>query len=137
MYQSSVGNKRFVPPTAYVKNNSEPAKPFQDVYTEKLRHVLEDYNVYVKPEIKEALMKRGHSLLVIGGGVTGDVQLNYTDVQSPLKAKYRQLEQDLIILQLIENTQKILQQSKNDMTRILDENFRSLKIDFASRFRCL
>ena len=82
-------------------------------------------------------MKRRHSLLVIGGGVTGDVQLNYTDVQSPLKAKYRQLEQDLIILQLIENTQKILQQSKNDMTRILDENFRSLKIDFASRFRCL
>ena len=57
------------------------------------------------PEIKEALLKRGYVLVVvvIGGEVTGDIQVNYTDVYSPLKAKYRQLEQDLMIHQLTEN----------------------------------
>ena len=149
-----MGNKRFVPSRAYVKNNIELAKPFQYVYTEKLRYVLDDYRVHLMPEIKEALLKRGYILVVIGGGVTGDsffllilfyfsftiapkykgdIQVNDTDVHSPLKAKYRQLEQELMIRQLTENPQP----SRNDMMGMLDESFRSLKIDFASRFKAL
>ena len=69
--------------------------------------------------------------------MTGDTQVNDTDVHSPLKAKYRQLEQDLMIRQLTENPQKIPQPSRDDMMRMLNVSFRSLKIDFASRFKAL
>ena len=95
-------------------------------------YVLDYYSVHLMPEIKEALLKRGYILVVIGGGVTGDIYVNDTHVRSPLKAKYRLLEQELMIRQLTENRQKIPQPSRNDMMRMLDESFRSLKIDFAS-----
>ena len=58
-------------------------------------------------------------------------------MHSPLKAKYKHLEQELMIDQPTKNPQKILQPSRNDMMRMLDESFRSLKIDFASRFKAL
>ena len=35
-------------------------------------YVLDDYAVHLMPEIKEALLKRGYILVVIGGGVTGN-----------------------------------------------------------------
>ena len=41
------------------------------------------------PEVKSALLKRGYILEGIGGGVTGDIQINDTDIHSPLKKKYR------------------------------------------------
>ena len=41
------------------------------------------------PEVKSALLKRGYILVGIGGGVTGDIQINDTDIHSPLKKKYR------------------------------------------------
>ena len=89
------------------------------------------------PEIKEALLKRGYILVVIGGRVTDDIQVNDTDVHSLLKVKYRQLKQELMIRQLTENPQKIPHPSRNDMMRMLDESFRSLKMDVASRFKAL
>ena len=87
-------------------------------------YVFDDYSVHLIPEIKEALLKLGYILVVIGGGVTGDIQVNDTDMHSPLKAKYRQLEQELMTHQLTENPQKTPQPSRNDMMRMLDESFR-------------
>ena len=40
------------------------------------------------PEIKEALLKRGYVLVIIGGGVTGDIQINDTDLHCLLIVKY-------------------------------------------------
>ena len=100
-------------------------------------YVLDDYSVHLIPEIKEALLKCGYILVVIGGGVTGGIQVDDTDVHSPLNAKYRQLEQGLMIHQLAENPQKIPQPNRNDMMRMLDGSFRSSKIDFSSRFKVL
>ena len=55
-------------------------------------YILDDYSAHIMPEIKEALLKRGYVPVIIGGGVTGDIQINDTDLHSPLKAKYRELE---------------------------------------------
>ena len=41
------------------------------------------------PEIKAALLRKGYIFVGIGGGVTGDIQINDTDLHSPLKAKHR------------------------------------------------
>ena len=47
-------------------------------------YVLDDYSVHIMREIKEALLKRGYVLVIIGGRVTGDIQINDTDLHSPL-----------------------------------------------------
>ena len=39
-------------------------------------YVLDDYSVHLLQEVKEALMKRGYVYVGIGGGITGDIQVN-------------------------------------------------------------
>ena len=63
-------------------------------------YVLEDYSVHIMSEINAALLKKGYIFVGIGGGITGDIQINDTDFHSPLKAKYRELEQNLMMEQL-------------------------------------
>ena len=100
-------------------------------------YVLDDYSVHIMPEIKEALLKRGYVPVIIGGGLTGDIQINDTDLHSPLKAKYRELEQLLMIDQLKANPKKIPQPSRDDMMRMLSENFEAVEIDVVTHFKSL
>ena len=51
-------------------------------------YVLDDYSVRVMPEIKKALSKRSYVSVIIGSEVTGDIQVNDTDLHAPVKAKY-------------------------------------------------
>ena len=37
--------------------------------------VLDDYSVHLMPSVKQALLKRGYILINIGGGITGDCQV--------------------------------------------------------------
>ena len=69
--------------------------------------------------------------------MTGDIQVNDTDLHSPLKGKYRELEQSLMMLQLKADLKKIPQPSRDDMMRILVESFKSLEIDAESRLKAL
>ena len=97
-------------------------------------YVLDDYSVHIMPEIKEAFLKTGYVPVIIGGGVTGDIQINDTDLHSPLKAKYRELEQLLITDQLKANPKKIPRPSRVDMMRMLSESF---EIDVVMHFKSL
>ena len=67
-----------------------------NIFTPKnyANYVLVDYSLHLMLEIKEALLKRGHIPVITGGGVTGDTQINDTDLHCPLKAKCRELEQN-------------------------------------------
>ena len=78
-------------------------------------YVLDDYSVSIMPEIKVALLKKGYIFVGIGGGVIGDIQINDTDFHSPLKAKYQELEQNLMMEQLRPHPKKIPQPSRNHM----------------------
>ena len=89
------------------------------------------------PEIKEALLKRGYVPVIIGGGVTGDIQINDTDLHHPLKAKYRDLEQKYMLDQLRADPKNIPQPNRNDIMRMLVESFDSLEIDVVNRFKAL
>ena len=99
-------------------------------------YVLDDYSVH-QPEVKEAFLKRGYVPIIIGGGVTGGIQINDTDIHRPLKEKYRALEQQLMIDQLKADPKRIPQPSRDDMRRMLKKSFESLEIDVASRFKAL
>ena len=58
-------------------------------------YVLDDYAVHLMPEVREALRKRGYILVVIGGGVTGDIQINNTHFHRPLKVFFHCLAYSL------------------------------------------
>ena len=48
-------------------------------------YVLDDYSVHLMYEIREALSKREYILVIIGGGISGFVQNNYTHLHKELK----------------------------------------------------
>ena len=107
-----------------------------NIFTPK-NYALDDYSVHLMPEVKEVFLKRGYVPIIIGGGVTGDIQINDTDIYRPLKEKYRALEQQLMIDQLKADPKRIPQPSRDDMRRMLKKSFESLEIDVASRFKAL
>jgi hypothetical protein len=102
-------------------------------------YVLDDYSVHIMDEIKNALLQKGYILVVIGGGVTGDIQINDTDLHAPLKAKYRKVEMKTMIRQLLNEPDKIPQPSRNEMMLMLCESFNEVlnDIDFSKRFKSL
>ena len=63
-------------------------------------YVLDDHAVYIMPEVRQALFKKGYLLVVIGGGITGNVQINDTHCHHHLKCSYRDLEIKLMLEQL-------------------------------------
>ena len=101
-----------------------------NIFTPKnyANYVLDDYSVHIMPEIKEALPKRGYVPAIIGGGVTGDIQINDTNLHSPIKPKYWELEQLLMIYQLKANPKKIPQPSRDDMMWICQKVLKQLKL---------
>ena len=40
-------------------------------------------------QVRQELLKRGYVLVVMGGGITGDLQINDTHLHHDLKSKYR------------------------------------------------
>ena len=95
-------------------------------------YVLDDYSAHLMPEFKEAFLKRGYVPIIIGGGVTGGIQINDTDIHRPLKEKYRAFEQQLMIDQLKPDPKRVPKPSRDDMMRMLKKSFDSLEIDVTS-----
>ena len=48
-------------------------------------YVLDDYSVNLMLEVQQALFKKGYVLLIIGGGITSDFQINDTKCYHNLK----------------------------------------------------
>ena len=46
-------------------------------------YAVDDYSVQIMPKVKEALLKRGYIYIRIGGGITGDIQINDIDIHAP------------------------------------------------------
>ena len=92
-------------------------------------YVLDNYSVHVTEEVRKALLARGYILVCIGGGITGDVQVNDTHVHHSLKQAYRELEAKCMLAQLAANPKKIPAPSRDDMMAMLVESWTSLKID--------
>ena len=82
-------------------------------------YVLDDYAVHLMPEVREAFFKRGYVLVVIGGGITGDIQINDTNIHAPLKARYRELETELMLEKLRNESDKIPSPSRDDMMSMI------------------
>ena len=57
-------------------------------------------------EVRQALWNRGCTLVIIGGGITGFVQVNDTHLHKPLKSDYRKKESKLMLEKLTKTTHK-------------------------------
>ena len=84
-------------------------------------YVLDNYAVHLMPEIRTALQNKGYILVLIGGGITGDIQANDTHFHGSFKANYRQLEMDLNLKKLREDPSKIPTPSRDEMMQMTVE----------------
>ena len=76
-------------------------------------YMLDIYIVHLPTEIRPTLLKHGYVLVVIRGGLTGDIQINDTDDHRHLKASYRKLVQEPRMRQLSDNPLKIPQSCRD------------------------
>ena len=70
-----------------------------NMFTEKgyAIYVLDDYSVHLMTEVRQAFLKKGHVLVVISGGITGDIQINDTSCHHNLEKHYREFEMNLML----------------------------------------
>lgn len=92
-----------------------PAKPVALFPKRRSIYLLDDYSVHLDPKLEEIAHKRGYFLIVIGGGITGDIQGNDTDYHHPSKKRYRDQEMELMIQKLREHKDKIPTPSRDEM----------------------
>ena len=92
-------------------------------------YILDDYFVHITDEVKKALLAKGYILVVIGGGITGDIQCNDTHVHHVLKKKYREMEAKKMMEILKSEPGKIPAPSRDDVMNMLSTAWNSIKID--------
>ena len=56
--------------------------------------MLNDYAVHQMLEERQALWNREYILVIIGGGITGFVQVNDIHLHKPLKSEYQKKESE-------------------------------------------
>ena len=91
-------------------------------------YVLDDYAVHLMPEIRQAF-KKGYILVIIGGKITGDIQIN--DIQ------YQDLEIKLMLEQLEKNPTEIPSPLQNEIMSMLLALWEKLQINTEKEFRSL
>ena len=100
-------------------------------------NVIDDYAVHLMPEIRKALYERGYILILVGGGVTGFIQANDTDLHKRLKALYREEEMNLMLKMLETDKSKIPSPSRDNMIKMLMSSWDAITTDFLQIFKKL
>ena len=88
--------------------------------------------MHLMPKIRQALVKKGYILVIIGGGITGDIQIKDTHCHRCLKTRYRDLEMKLMLQQLEKigkNLTKIPSPPRNEMMSMLLASWEKLQVD--------
>ena len=68
-------------------------------------------------------------MVCIGGGITGDIQVNDTHVHHKLKIAYRELESKMMLEKLRQEPHKIPTPNRDDMMTMMDDSWTSLTTD--------
>ena len=117
----------------------KPEFVFKGMFTEQsfAIYVLADYSIYLMPEVRETLFKKGYVPVIIGGGITGDIQINGTNCHRNLKKHYRYLQMKLMLEQLEKDRIKIPSPSRIEMMSMLLQAWETLEIDTKREFKSL
>ena len=118
-----------------IKHLPNKANPFTcknfDIY------VLDNYSVHCTEDIKNALFAKGYVPIIMGGGITGDMQINDTRLHCPLKSVYRERESLLMIEQLRTDPKIIPSPNRNETIVMLNDAQKSVDIDVSKGFKSL
>ena len=82
-------------------------------------YVLDDYAVHLMPEVRKALYQRGYVLVLMGGGATGFIQTNETDLHHHLKSHYRNEKMTLMLKKLEVDKNKVPAPNREEMINVL------------------
>ena len=88
-------------------------------------------------EIKKALYQRGYVLIVMGGGITGFIQANDTDLHHHLKSRYRNEEMTLMLKKLEVDKNKVPLRNREQMIEMLLAAWKETDVDFTAVFKKL
>ena len=96
-----------------------PAQPYA-LFPKKKRKIftLPKKRKILDPAVKESLAKRDYFLVILPGGLTGDLQVNDTDLHHSLKTSYREKETVLMIEKLRKNPDKVPFPSRDDIMKM-------------------
>ena len=100
-------------------------------------YVLDDYAVHLMPEIRKALYERGYILILMGGGITGSISANDTDLHKRLKALHREEEINLMLRMLEADKSKIPSPNRENMIKMLMNSWDATATDFSQVFKKL
>ena len=85
---------------------SLPTFPIHFAPDEVRIFTLNDYSAHLVPEVEEAFFKKGYFLIIIGGGITGDIQGSDTSYHRQAKELYRKHEMELMLKKLQKDKKK-------------------------------
>jgi len=98
-------------------------------------YVLDDYAVHLMPEVRKALWSRGYILVIIGGGITGFMQVNDTHLHKQLKSEYRNKESALMLEKLSKDPNKVPSTNRSEMMSLLVDSEKAITIDANAAFK--
>ena len=101
-----------------------------NIFTQKNNalYILDNFSVHCQSEVKQKLLQRGYIPVIMGGGITGDLQINDTHLHHQLKAKYRYHESELMLQKLRSNPEKIPAPTCDEMMRMLYDSWNEIDI---------
>ena len=100
-------------------------------------YVLDGYSVQLMLEGRQASFKKGYILVIISGGITGDIQISDKNCHRGFKNHYRDLEMKLILEQLEKDPIKIPSPLRNEMMSMLLQAWETLECDTKREFKSL
>ena len=84
---------------------------------------LDDYSAHLDPAVTESLSKRGYFLVILPGGITGNLQVNDTDLHHPLKTSHREKKATLMTENLRKHPDKIPSPSRAEIIKMCKTAF--------------
>ena len=87
------------------------------------------------PEVRRALFERGYISVPMGGRITGDEQVHDTHAHRPLEGHYRDMESELMLQKLTEDSSKT---SNPDCSGIIDLTLKAwgkVTVDYKKAFK--
>ena len=102
---------------------SLPAIPICFAPEKRRIFTLDDYPGHLVPEVEVAFFKKGYFLIIIRGGITGNIQVNDTSYHRQAKELYRQHEMELMLEKLQNDPRKMPQPTRDKMLNMFQKSW--------------
>ena len=101
-------------------------------------HTMDDFSAHLTDDVRDRLVSRGYIPVILGGGITPDVQINDTHLHHRLKSEYRKAEAAILLSKATNNNARVPSLSRDDQLALLDSTWKSVReFDWVTAFKSL